>query len=577
MKSRKIISALTAIAMSVASWQCFSVFAEGETPAGKEILKYTFDREEEEKVTRNYSEENFNGSLTFSRYDGQTEPFLYTSDSSWASGYFSYDTKTTDGGRLPKANEMWIQDSKLNVNLQKTSYMRVRIPTTPGTGEQEYKIEFTMTQTGVGQYLRLGVDGTPEPGEDNNITTARKGGMVANFENGPVTYSKIVSLSSDVKHYLAFVLPTDGTLEFSIDELTVTQVSSQAFVSKTVPAKDAENVTTYAYPKVYFAKPIDTSTASNIKLKDENGNEVGTTNNVDSDGMIVTLKTKVPLNGNKKYTIDVPDTVEGEDGLAVMPYKSTFKTAYENVVVSYDFEKEGNQGDNGMMLQATPWESTLSLTEFSRHSSVLKIVASQPGGNAKLYVRDKDINNDYIEGDNIDRTYLIEFDLYIPSGSGASITFVPTFGDNQSLVSDAKNTDKWMHVWRKATFTKCWNPYVEITNNVAAGPIYIDNFKVVDISKKAAVTMTKADNGKVSATAENIQNTHGSDATFWLIQAVYCGDKLVEAVKVPITVGAADTSYKTLNSKIDMPAGSDYSVKAFLWDMSTLDPLTKIN
>ncbi|MDD6483525.1 MAG: pectinesterase family protein [Clostridiales bacterium] len=582
MKFNKIISALTAIAMSVASWQCFSALAA----EGTEVLKYTFDSET--KVTRNYADV---GDLTFSCYDGQTAPFLYTSDGSWASGWFRGETGDSDG-RVPSEKGMNIASGKLNVNLLQDSFMRMCIPTTGGTGEKSYMIKFTMEKTGgTGRYMRMGIDEKPVPDEANETTTNRKGGMLADFASGTAVYSKTVSLSADKAHYLAFVLPYSDTLSFAIDEITITEVLD-ASVSKTVPASGAENVTTYVYPKVYFSSPIDSSTALHISLKTADGETVETTNNVDSDGMIVTLETKKPLNGTETYTINVPDAVKCADGSAVKPYESTFTTAAENVVISYDFEREGNVGDNGMLFKPGTWASTLSMTGFDG-KNVLKMDVSQQWGNAKLQMTDTSINNLCIEGNNINRTYLIEFDVYTAEGGKAYIRFYPVWDGAQDLGTYTQ-TGQWIHIEKTVNFTTCWNPYVEICNSAAATPIYIDNFKVTDLSaaaeKPSVIRMIKdrgeyterditdsgaIEPGEICAFADKLQNTSGRDIKLALVQSLYKEGILVEIAMDAVDVAASDTEYKTLETKLTVPdnGSGDYCLKAFLWDMNTFCPI----
>ena len=101
-KLKRIISVLTAAVMSVGMLPTLLASA-----AETEVLKYTFDSMT--MVEKTYSTDP--KSISFACFDGQTEPFLRAlDDKHWQSGWYTYDSETTNGDEAPSTQEMYIEN-----------------------------------------------------------------------------------------------------------------------------------------------------------------------------------------------------------------------------------------------------------------------------------------------------------------------------------------------------------------------------------------------------------------------------------------------------------------------------------
>lgn len=492
MKLKRFFSAISAVAISVCLLPGFSASAAGT------VVDYTFDKEEKITVSKNGIDR------IVSCYDDYSEPFLRIEDDVWKTGWINYDNDRNGvPNYLPTSKEMYIKDSLLNVNMNGYNRIVMRIPTSADATDGEertYNIKFTLKKTGGDAgFIRFNVNGVPNSGpSDANPTGA--GAAVFEFAKGVAQqYNKTVTLSKGADNYLAFV-PVEKSLSFTIDRLTVTEIANVKLI-KSLPAEDMTGVSTYTNPKLYFDGALDTSTISNIKLMKGDA-EVPVSVKANSAGDTVMLVTDSVLDAGSIYTMSVPNTVKGANGVSVSAKNISFTTGEKDVVLNYDFEKEGNAGDCGIMYNADGWETSYELAKKDERG-VLKLNFNRQWANRSFdIISASPANNLKVEGDNINRNYKISYDIFIEDGGQIKSYFDPYYSDNHTngtaLYINSK-AGEWEHVEAEVTgINKCWTPFVTFQKlDSGSCTAYIDNLKITEIG---------ADTGAFSVVSSNPEN-----------------------------------------------------------------------
>lgn len=513
-KLKRAISAITAAVISVSLLTTLAVSA-----ADRVVLEYTFDSET--TIEKTYSTDP--KSISFMCYDGQSEPFLRTlDDTHWCSGWYSYDSTNTTNGEAPSATEMYIEKSLLNLNLAANNTMKIRIPINE---EGTYRIDFTMQKTaGDGQYVRFNVNNVPST-DPSAANPTDPGAMLADFgANSEQTYSKTVSLApNDNVNFLGVAVVQKG-ISIAIDTMTVTKIESIETINpeKVIPANGLTNVSTYTEPTIFFDREINADTISGIKLM--NGDtEIAATPTLGKDKTSVVMVTQEQLPPETVIKIAIPDTVRCVDGSSVNAAEYSFTTGKKNVVYYADFETEGNTGDYGMMYGWGGWNSneggrttTVESSPINSGKAVkIKYDTAWQGFYMNIArIAGPEINNMKIEGSNVNRKYIVSFDLYMQGTGTVTATFVDT-GTNPVIGTySASQTPSVQHIEKQIDSVTAWNPAVRFKDEAGSTPaldLYLDNLKITEVIAGATPKIVSSNPEKDE---QNVKITTGIEVKF---------------------------------------------------------------